>query len=89
MDQWFGSGRRWRDVRLVQLAGALGAQPHASLPQATDDPAMLKAAYRFFGSHYVGAEAVLASHVQATQRRMQAVPIVLAPQDTSLLDYSH
>ena len=32
-----------RTARLVQLATALGAQPHASLPQATDDPAMLKA----------------------------------------------
>jgi hypothetical protein len=78
-----------RTARLVQLASALGAQPQASLPQATEDPAMLKAAYRFFGSHYVGADAVLASHVASTQRRMQAVPLVLAVQDTSLLDYSH
>jgi hypothetical protein len=78
-----------RTARLVQLAAALGAQPQASLPQATDDPALLKAAYRFFGSGYVQAEAVLASHVQSTQRRLQTVPLVLAVQDTSLLDYSH
>jgi hypothetical protein len=82
-----GDVRRTR--RLVQLASALGAQPQASLPQATDDPAMLKAAYRFFSSHYIQNEAVLASHIQSTQRRMQAVPIVLAPQDTSLMDYTH
>jgi hypothetical protein len=78
-----------RTARLVQLATALGAQPHASLPQATNDWALLKAAYRFFGNHSIDAEAVLASHVAATQRRMQAVPLVLAVQDTSLLDYSH
>ena len=78
-----------RTARLVQLASVLGAQPQASLPQATEDPAQLKAAYRFFSSHYIQAEAVLASHVHATQRRMQAVPLVLAVQDTSLLDYSH
>lgn len=78
-----------RTARLVQLASVLGAQPQASLPQATEDPAMLKAAYRFFGSHYVDSEAVLSSHIAATWRRLRSVPLVLAPQDTSLLDYSH
>jgi hypothetical protein len=78
-----------RTARLVELARVLGAQPHASLPQAADDPARLKAAYRFFGSSYIRADAVLASHVKATQQRMQAVPIVLAVQDTSLLDWTN
>ncbi len=82
-------GDRRRTARLVQLAAALGAQPQASVPQATETPALRKAAYRFFGSQYVPADAILASHVQSTQRRMQAVPLVLAVQDTSLLDYSH
>ena len=65
-----------RTARLVQLASVLGAQPHASLPQAADDPATLKAAYRFFDNDYICAEAMLASHVASTQRRMQAVPLV-------------
>src|SRR5436190_8006644 len=60
-----------RNARLVQLASLLGAQPSASLPDATDDPATLKAAYRFFDNDYVRAEAILASHVQSTIRRMQ------------------
>jgi hypothetical protein len=77
-----------RTARLVQLASVLGAQPHASLPQAADDPATLKAAYRFFDNDYIRADALLASHVAATQRRMQAVPLVLAVQDTSVLDWS-
>ncbi len=75
-----------RTARLVQLAAALGAQPQAALPQATKEPALHKAACRFFSSHSVQAEALLASHVQSTQRRMQNVPSVLAVQDTSVLD---
>src|SRR5215475_11566478 len=70
-----------RNTRLVQLASVLGAQPSASLPDATDDPATLKAAYRFFDNDYVRAEAILESHVQSTKARMQAVERVLAVQD--------
>src|SRR5215470_3028498 len=77
-----------RNARLVQLATVLGAQPSASLPDATDDPATLKAAYRFFDNDYVRAEAILASHIQSTTRRMQAVPLVLAMQDTTYLDWT-
>jgi hypothetical protein len=77
-----------RNARLVQLATVLGAQPSASLPDATDDPATLKAAYRFFDNDYVRAEAMLASHVQSTTRRMQAVERVLAVQDTTYLDWT-
>lgn len=77
-----------RNARLVQLASTLGAQPSASLPDATDDPASLKAAYRFFDNDYVRAEAMLESHIQSTTRRMQTVERVLAVQDTTYLDWS-
>ena len=77
-----------RNARLVQLASVLGAQPSASLPDATDDRALLKAAYRFFDNDYVRAEAMLKSHVQSTTQRMQAVPLVLAVQDTTYLDWT-
>lgn len=77
-----------RTARLVHLASILGAQPSASLPDATDDPATLKAAYRFFDNDYVRAEAMLNSHVQSTTRRMQSVPLVLALQDTTTLDWT-
>ena len=77
-----------RTARLIQLASVLGAQPQASLPQAADAPATLKAAYRFFDNPAIRAEAMLASHVAATQRRMQTVPLVLAVQDTTTLDWS-
>src|SRR5262249_61106486 len=77
-----------RNARLVQLATVLGAQPSASLPDATDDPAILKAAYRFFDNDYVRAEAMLESHIQSTTRRMQAVPLVLAVPDTPYLGWT-
>lgn len=77
-----------RTERLVHLASRLGAQPTASLPEAADDPATLKAAYRFFANPYVEPEAMLASHVLATTQRMQAVPLVLAVQDTTYLDWT-
>lgn len=77
-----------RNARLVQLASVLGAQPSASLPDATDDPATLKAAYRFFANDYVRAEDILASHIQSTKRRLQAVERVLAVQDTTYLDWT-
>jgi hypothetical protein len=35
-------------ARLVQLAGVLGEKPQSSLPDASGEPATLKAAYRFF-----------------------------------------
>ncbi len=77
-----------RNARLVQLASTLGAQPSASLPDATDDPASLKAAYRFFANDYVRAEALLESHVQSTKARIHSVPVVLAVQDTTYLDWT-
>lgn len=77
-----------RTARLVQLASVLGAQPSASLPEATDDAASLKAAYRFFDNDYVRAEAMLKSHVRSTKARLQTVPLVLAVQDTTYLDWT-
>ena len=86
-DADLGDARRTR--RLVELAATLGAQPHASLPEASEDPAQLKAAYRFFDNDDIRAEAILQSHVQATYARLHAAPLVLAVQDTTLLDWTH
>lgn len=77
-----------RTARLVQLAQTCGMQPSASLPHASDDAAMLKAAYRFFDNDAVDPADMLASHVQATYARLRCVPLVLAVQDTTLLDWT-
>lgn len=77
-----------RTDRLVRLATVLAQRPSASFPAACDDPAMLKGAYRLLENPAVAPAALLASHVQATLERAQAVPLVLAVQDTTDLDYS-
>ena len=81
-------GDRRRTARLVQLATALADQPGASLPDACADPATLKAAYRFFDTDAITPEALLAGHVAATYARLRAVPLVLAVNDTTYLDWT-
>ena len=75
-------------ARLVQLAGVLGEKPQSSLPDASGEPATLKAAYRFFDNEEVTPEKMLQSHIEATQRRMASVKLVLAVQDTTYLDWT-
>ena len=76
-------GDKRRTARLVELASVLGSRPQASLPQACEDPARLKAAYRFFANEAIAVSALRESHVAATQERIGAVPRVLAVQDTT------
>lgn len=77
-----------RTARLVQIARQLGERPEASLPQALEHGAALKAAYRFFDNADVAHEKILASHVVSSLRRMQGQAVVLAVQDTTFIDYS-
>ncbi len=72
-----------RTQRLVRLAAVLGARPRAALAEACDDPAMLKAAYRFLENADINPRAVLASHVAATVERARAEQVALAVQDTT------
>src|SRR5271166_5036995 len=72
-----------RTDRLVRLATVLGRRAHLSLPQACDDPAQLKAAYRFFANEDIAVDAIVDSHVQATLERLETVERVLAVQDTT------
>ena len=85
-DASLGDARRTE--RLIHLASVLGAQPTASLPDASDDPATLKAAYRFFDNDAVDPAQILASHVRATTARVRQVPLVLAVQDSTYLDWT-
>jgi hypothetical protein len=72
-----------RTERLVRLASVLGARPRAALAEACDDPAMLKAAYRFLENDGIDAQAMLASHAAATVERARGEAVVLAVQDTT------
>lgn len=81
-------GDKRLNARLVQLAGILGEKPQNSLPDASGEPATLKAAYRFFDNDQVTPEGILQSHIEATYRRMASLKLVLAVQDTTYLDWT-
>ena len=81
-------GDKRLNARLVQLAGILGEKPQYSLPDASGEPATLKAAYRFFDNEQVTPEGMLHSHIEATYRRMASLELVLAVQDTTYLDWT-
>jgi hypothetical protein len=78
-----------RTQRLVEIATVLAQQPGASFPEACGRRARLKATYRFFDNEAVEPEAILASHIEATLDRLAAVPLVLAVQDTTELNWTH
>jgi len=78
-----------RTQRLVQLAHALAQRPAATLPEACGSGAMLKAAYRFFTNDAIAPDDIVQSHIEATYSRLNAVPIVLAVQDTTEANWTH
>lgn len=77
-----------RTQRVIRLATALAQQPMAGLPEACGGPAELKAAYRLFDNEAITPAERLASHVGATYERAVRVPIVLAVQDTTEVDWT-
>jgi hypothetical protein len=76
-----------RTQRLLTLMGQVGARPGASLPEACGSRGQLKAAYRFWAKDAIAPEDLWASHIVATYERAAAVPVVLAVQDTTELDW--
>jgi hypothetical protein len=81
-------GDERRTTRLVELASALGQHPTAALPEACGTGSMLKAAYRFFHNDGIVPQDILQSHVEATYTRLGAVPVVLAVQDTTEVNWT-
>jgi hypothetical protein len=81
-------GDQRRTKRVIELAAALAQHPTASLPEACGDGAMLKGAYRFLSNDAVEPQALLASHIEATYGRLDPVPLVLAVQDTTEVDWT-
>ena len=76
-----------RTQRLLTLMGQVAARPGASLPEACGSRGQLKAAYRFLANEAIEPEALWASHIAATYERAAGVPVVLAVQDTTELDW--
>lgn len=77
-----------RTARLVELARQLAERPEASLPQALEERAALKAAYRFFDNADIAHEKILASYVGSSLECLRGQAVILAVQDTTFIDYS-
>lgn len=77
------------DQRLLLISAGFAAQPQAAIPQACEDWASTKGAYRFFENPKVGAARILAPHQQRTIERMSEHRLIFAVQDTTYLNYSH
>jgi hypothetical protein len=72
--------------RLVEILSHLGARPTASIPAACGGYAETAAAYRFFDNDRVTFDNVLQPHLDATEERIAAQPLVLLVQDTTEVD---
>src|SRR6185369_12280855 len=77
-----------RTQRLITVATQLAQQPGASFPEACGSGAALKATYRLLGNEAVATAEFLASHVGATYGRALRLPVVLAVQDTTEVDWT-
>jgi hypothetical protein len=75
--------------RLLTITEAFGAHPQAPINQASDDWQSTKAAYAFFDNPQALPAQLLLPHQQRTLERMAAHPLVLAIQDTTLLNFTH
>jgi uncharacterized protein DUF4338/transposase-like protein/transposase Tn5 family protein len=74
--------------RLLLIARDLYDRPQASVPEACRSRAKTKAAYRFFDHSKTTMDNLLASHYQATVKRIGQETVVLVVQDTTVLNYS-
>jgi len=81
-------GDQRRTKRLVRIAEALAMNPDGTLPQAMDNWAELKAAYRFLNQSGVSFESIGASHWQRTVDACRQPGEYLIIEDTTALDYT-
>lgn len=75
--------------RAQETLSKLGKQPSGSIPYGCDEWSDTKATYELFKNEKVTGEKLLEPHQRRSWERVQAHPIVLAVQDTTLLDYTH
>lgn len=83
-------GDRRRAQRAVKILTARWEQPQASFYGSFSSWTPAKGAYGLIEhpSQEISLERLLRPHMQATQARMAAEPVVLLPQDTTGLNYS-
>ena len=75
--------------RLYQVAQDFYNRPEANIPEACGGKARTIGAYRFFQNKKVSMQVVLTAHAEATIERIRQHRVILAPQDTTTLNYTH
>lgn len=87
----FGSVRFYDNrlkERLYRIALDFYNNPQAGIPEACGSRARSIGAYRFFQNEKVTMDVILTAHTEATIKRIREYQVVLAPQDTTTLNYS-
>lgn len=74
--------------RLYTIAQDFFANCEKNIPEACGCKAKTMGAYRFFSHQEVSMKVILDAHLETTLERVKKQQIVLAPQDTTILDYS-
>jgi hypothetical protein len=75
--------------RLYKIAQDFHGCPQGQIPEACGGKAGTMGAYRFFENPKVNMQVVLEAHAEAAIDRIRRHGIVLAPQDTTTLSYTH
>lgn len=75
-------------IRLYKIAQDFYHRPQANVPEACGNKAGTIGAYRFFQNERVTMDVLLDAHIEATLSRLREHQVVLAPQDTTILNYS-
>ena len=90
-EEEFGTIRLYDDrlkQRLYTIAQDFYSRPQANVPEACGAKARTIGAYRFFQNKKVSMDVILTAHTEATIGRIKEHRVVLAPQDTTTLNYS-
>lgn len=75
--------------RLFTIADSFFNRPLANIPEASGSAKACKGSYRFFNNKKVTMDVILTPHVESTITRIKQHPVVLVPQDTTILNYNH
>ena len=76
------------NTRLAQVLATLAAQPLDSIPQACGSFSQAKATYSFFSNPRFGVAELLRPLVAVTIESCRRLPVILAIQDTTSLNFS-
>lgn len=89
-EEEFGTVRLYDErlkQRLFVMAQDFYNRPVANIPEACGSKARTMGAYRFFQNEKINMDLILTAHTESTIERIKQHKVVLAPQDTTTLNY--